>query len=140
MIIRPALQTEHKEILKISKQSPYTKDFSNSMMFSSEAAYAKGWIRVAVGDDGIIDGFTCFRVKKREPVTVLYFVGVRMERKRVGLGWWLVQDMMEFSPNKRLKLNVAKDNIAARAFYDRHGFWVDGDSLGGKGLALSKDF
>jgi ribosomal protein S18 acetylase RimI-like enzyme len=141
IIIRPGTLEDHKAILQISKQSKFTKDFSNQVMFSSPAAYEKGWIRV-VEEDGRIVGFTCFRVKKRDPEVVLYFVGVDKSQQGNGLGWKLIEDMMAFAPptHRKLYLNVGKDNEQARSFYEKHGFVVVDEALKGAGLKLRKDF
>jgi len=134
--IRPATIEEHKAIMAVAKQSPYTRDFSNHM-FSGEAAYEKGWIRVAVVGGRIV-GFTCVRHKVRAPETSLYFIGVDSEFHGRNVGTALLHDLMQQCPWPRIVLNVMKENEQALRFYDRHGFKVEGESLKGKGVALSK--
>ena len=138
-VVRKALPKEHKEILQVAKQSKYTKDFSNQVMFSSEAAYQKGWIQV-IEQEGVIRGFYCIREKVRAPETVLYFIGVDQEAKGHGLGKRLIEHIMANTRHRRLALNVNKQNEEARAFYERLGFTVAGESLGGEGLALFKEW
>ncbi|YP_009966446.1 acetyltransferase [Pseudomonas phage vB_PaeS_PAO1_Ab19] len=138
-IVRRATLDEHKAILQVAKQSKYTKDFSNQVMFSSPAAYEKGWICVAELD-GEIRGFYCIREKVRSPETVLYFIGVDQEAKGRGLGKQLIEHIMASTRHRRLALNVNKQNEEAQAFYQRLGFQVAGESLGGQGLALFKEW
>lgn len=145
LFFRAATLEEHKTLLQIAKQSKYTKDFSNAVMFSSPAAYEKGWIRVceAVNLDGKrVVGFTCCRVKKRVPEVVLYFVGVDRLAQRLGVGWRLLVDMMENAPptHRTLTLNVHKDNRQAIDFYTKHGFEATGTALKGEGIGLRKVF
>lgn len=138
-MIRTATPADHKAILQVAKQSKYTKDFSNQVMFSSDAAYEKGWIRV-LEMDGKIVGFTCIREKVRQPETVLYFIGVDGSAKGQGVGKKLIQDIIDRTKHRCLALNVAKANEEARAFYDRLGFTTVGESLKGTGLALKKEW
>lgn len=138
-MIRTATPDDHEAIFRVAKQSKYTKDFSNRVMFSSDAAYEKGWIRV-VEKDGKIVAFTCVREKVRQPEVVLYFIGIDPSAKRSGVGKALIEDIMHRTKHRRLALNVAKDNEEARAFYERLGFTVAGESLGGSGLALKKEW
>ncbi len=137
--IRTAVVEDHNEILKVAKQSKYTKDFSNTVMFSSPEAYAKGWIRVAE-EDGKVVGFTCIREKVRQPETVLYFITVDKDTKGKGVGKLLIQDIIDRTRHNTLALNVAKDNAEAKQFYDTLGFVVAGESLAGKGWALRKSW
>lgn len=139
MKIRTATKADHAAILLVAKQSKYTKDYSNSVMFSSDAAYEKGWIRV-VEEDGKIVSFTCVREKVRQPEVVLYFIGIDGTVKRKGHGKALIEDIMQRTKHRRLALNVSKDNEEARAFYERLGFTVVRESLGGTGLALRKEW
>lgn len=134
MIIRQARFDEHKAIFEIAKQSKYTRDFSNHI-FSGEAMYEKGWIRVydpKPRDGGsLIWGFTCVRHKVRTPVTELYFITVDKNMDRAGIGRALMEDLLEQSPHKRVQLNVMKENPAV-GFYDRLGCTRIGESMGGK--------
>jgi ribosomal protein S18 acetylase RimI-like enzyme len=104
-------------------------------MFSSEAAYKKGWITVATIGNEIV-GFVCVRHKVREPVTSLYFLGVIPRARRAGIGTALLRDLQERSPHRCVRLNVAKDNAPALTFWRKCGFVVVGDSLEGAGHAL----
>ncbi len=137
-MIRTATPADHKAILQVAKQSKYTKDFSNQVMFSSEAAYAKGWIRV-FEQDGKIVGFTCVREKVRQPEVVLYFIGIDEGAKGLGIGRRLIQDIMDRTKHRCMTLNVSKDN-SAKQFYDKLGFSVVGESLKGTGFALKKEW
>lgn len=138
-VIRQATVDDHKDILLVAKQSKYTKDFSNQVMFSSPAAYEKGWIQVAEVQGKIV-GFYCIREKVRSPETVLYFIGIDQEYKGFGTGKKLINHIIENTRHSRLALNVHKNNIEAQEFYERLGFQVAGTSLGGEGLALIKEW
>lgn len=139
---RVATPADHDDIFKVAKTSKYTRDFSNRMMFSSDAAYEKGWIRVATlaeGDRrGQIVGFTCVR-HKRNGKTMLYFVTVHPDLKGHGVGKDLLDDVMENSPHKTMELNVMKDNEAVK-FYERLGFTVVGDAMKGEAWRMEKDW
>lgn len=143
--IRDAVKaSDHAGILKLAKRSPYTKDFSNHM-FSGDAAYEKGWIRVVVrlapnNKDQVLYGFYCVRHKVRDPETSLYFIGVAPEAKRGGFGAVLIEDIKERSPHRRMILNVMNDNKEALAFYKRLGFTVGGPALKGKGVQLTLEW
>ena len=129
MKIRRSEILDHPYLLGISRQSKYTRDFSNSMMFSSAHAYNVGWISQAIEDDYRIPlGFTCIREKIRSPETVLYFIGVDAAHKGKGVGRALIQNIID------------TDNAEARAFYASLGFQEIGESLGGTGLALVKEW
>lgn len=141
LVFRPARHDEHAALCKLAKTSKYTKDFSNAVMFSSEAAYKKGWIRVVADGLGKPLGLTCRR-DKRDGTTVLYFVVVSPEARKSGLGWALIDDMMEVARQgqpRTLTLNVMKDNDAV-AFYKKHLFATVGDSLGGEAWAMQRVF
>lgn len=131
MMIRNLTPDDHKEAVRLAKTSPYTKDFSNRVMFSSDAAYAKGWIRGLLDTSGAISGFYCVRQKTRVPETMLYFIVVAPEARSRGVGKLLLDDMKARSPSGKIALNVMKENRAVQ-FYLREGFVVVGDSLGGK--------
>lgn len=119
--IADATQEDHAVLLGIARQSKWTKDFSNAVMFSSPAAYSKGWIRAAWSGAGVCLGFTCVRHKVRTPETVLYFIAVNQLDRRHGAGRALFEDLMERSPSGNVSFNVGKDNVEARAFYERIG-------------------
>ncbi len=128
--IGAASSAEHDKLLAIAKTSPYTKDFSNRVMFSSDAAYAKGWIRAAYLNGEPI-GFYCVRHKSRDDKeTALYFITVAPSYRDLNVGAILMEDLKAQSPRRHIRLNVAKDN-RAKSFYDSHGFVVTGEGLGG---------
>lgn len=139
MKLRVATPADHDEIVKVAKTSKYTRDFSNRVMFSSDAAYEKGWIRVAE-EDGKIVGFTCVRHKVRDPKTMLYFVTVLPEYRRKGVAFLLLEETMHASPHTTMELNVMKDNEAAISFYNRHGFRIAGEAMGGEAHRLEREF
>lgn len=136
---RQATILDHPDIVAIARLHPCTKDFSNAVMFSSEAAYLKGWIQVAEWEGQIV-GFTCRRDKVREPVTVLYFVGVHPDFKGTGIGWELIERMMECSPHTTLELNCSLENPRALAFYRHHGFAEIEPALKGTGVKMRREF
>jgi ribosomal protein S18 acetylase RimI-like enzyme len=122
---RVATEQDHEAIVLVTKLSPYTKDFSNQMMFSSAVSYAKGWMRVAVSRGEIV-GFTCRREKSRVNRTKLYFLGVREDHKRRGIGRALVDDMQQRLPPAKatIELSCALGNEAARLLYLGLGFRI----------------
>jgi ribosomal protein S18 acetylase RimI-like enzyme len=119
--IRVATKNDHKEICGIAKQSKYTNAYSN-MIFSGDGCYAQGRIRVATVGNKIV-GFTCFRNRKRNPATVLYFVGVDKAKQRLGVGKRLLSDLQKVSIGI-IEFKVATDNHLAKGFYDQLGFEV----------------
>ena len=138
LVLEEAGQDDHKELVAIAKTSPYTKDFSNALMFSSQAAYDKGWIMKASLDGGVV-GLTCVR-HKRNGVTMLYFVTVRPEHRSYGIGEKLLRWVMMRGPHDRMQLNVMKDNAKAVAFYLRLGFAVVGEAMKGQAHCMEKTF
>jgi ribosomal protein S18 acetylase RimI-like enzyme len=143
--IRDAVKaSDHKAILQLAKKSPYTKDFGNHM-FSGDAAYEKGWIRIVVAladnnKDQLLYAFYCVRHKVRDPETSLYFIGVDPLAKKGGFGRVLIEDIQDRSPHTRIVLNVMNDNKEALAFYERLGFTVGAPALKGKGVQLSLEW
>ena len=144
VLIRVANKEEHKGILELSKLSPYTKDFSNRLMFSSDASYGKGWIHVAAlikEEDGKdvskFIGFTCVRHKIREPVTTLYFIGIHPDWQRWGLGKAMLEKIMRAGPHNVMVLNVMKENQSAVQFYQKLHFRIFSDqTLKGHGFGM----
>ena len=121
-------RADHKLICKIARLSKYTKDFSN-MIFSGEDCYNSGRIRVAYRGKQLV-GFTCFRHRKRNPATVLYFIGVSTEIQGKGVGDALMEDLWEESIGI-IEFKVMKDNLAV-VFYGRRGFKKVGEAYEGK--------
>lgn len=131
--VRAGLPEEHKALCTLAREGgSYTRDFSN-MMFSGDAAYQKGWIRVAedIGD-GHLYGLTCVRHKVRTPVTELYFIVVSTASRSLGIGTLLLDDLKLVSPHHCIGLNCMKENEGALRFYKRHGFTIVADALGGQ--------
>lgn len=149
IFIRPAYHQDHKEIVALAKRSKYTSDFSNAVMFSSERAYDNGWIKVAEKleetangrlQSGPIVAFTCVRHKTRVPETVLYFVQVAEEYRSLRLGEIMLDEVMRTGPHKTMRLNVMKDNERAIKFYERLGFAIVGEAIGGNAVAMTKEY
>lgn len=136
---RTAREEEHAQLVRLAKTSQYTRDFSNRVMFSSERAYEKGWIRVAEVD-GEIAGFSCVRHSIRWPETVLYFIVVAEHMRSKGLGEAMIHDIMRHSPHKKMRLNVMVDNVRAVAFYQRMGFTIAGTAIGAAAYSMVKEF
>lgn len=145
MPIRVATRADHEAILRIAKQHPCTRDFSNHM-FSGDAAYEKGWIWVGYDCNPLTDyqeevwGFYCVRHKVRTPATSLYFIGVDERVRGRGAGARLLAHMEEHSPHPRVELNVANMNPRALSFYLARGYVIAGDALKGTGKALEKEW
>ncbi len=136
---RLATVEDHPDILAIAKTSKYTKDFGNRLMFSSDAAYEKGWILVAVDILEVIVGFTCVRHKVREPVTMLYFITITPKERDKKIGELLLDDVMRRGPHTCMALNVMKENRAV-SFYERLGFKIAGDAFGGEAYRMVKEW
>jgi len=130
---------DHEALVKLAKRSRYISAFGN-IMFSSPAAYEKGWIRKAVvAETDEIVGFTCVRHKTRQPETVLYFIMVKPEAQGRGVGRELMADLEEQTPHERIALKVEKDNSGAIAFYERLGYVVEStNEYGGRGVLMAK--
>lgn len=136
--IVPATRDMHNELQRIARTSKFTKDFG-SIMFSSEAAYEKGWIQVAVNaHTGKPGGFYCVRQKVRTPVTELYFITVEPELRDLGLGAMLLRHLEESSKLERVEFHVDKTNEAALRFYQRHGYIIIGEGIKGTAHRLQK--
>lgn len=134
--IRPATRADHEVLLAIAKSHKATRDFGH-IMFSGEQAYQKGWIRLAtLRDDTSVVGFTCVRHKIREPRTSLYYICIRPEARRMGVGQALLDDLIATSPHRCIELSCLKDNHEALSFYDKNGFVRTGEALKGKGWHL----
>lgn len=133
MLIRFANFSEHKKIVQVSKQSKFTRDFTNQI-FSGEEMYLRSWITIAEHRE--ILGFYCVRHKIKEPVTSLYFIGVDRNQKGIGVGFKLLEHMKVNSPHKVIELNCIKENEEALIFYDRNGFKIIGEGLKGLGWRL----
>jgi len=142
--IRPATKADHDRLAQIARSHRAGQGFTH-FMFSGDAAYEKGWIRVAVVDggdmDGDIVGFTCVRHKKREPKTMLYYIIVETWARRdskpgVRIGQALLDDLIATSPHRCIELSCLKDNAEALQFYAKNGFEQKGEALKGKGWHL----
>lgn len=138
LIVRPAAQEDHQRLLRIARTSPFTRDFG-SIMFSSPAAYRKGWIQVAEQGPGIV-GFTCVRHKVRQPKTVLYFIAVEPAVRGHRVGERLMRALEEHTPHRVIHLNVAHKNTEARRFYERLGYRVvRDDAISGTAWEMEKE-
>lgn len=129
----------HKELVALAKKSKYISSFS-SIMFSSEDAYRKGWIRAAVDKNGKVQGFTCVRHKIRTPETMLYFITTDPQLEGKGIGQKLMLDLEKQSPHTRISLKVMLDNKRAIAFYEKLGYQVGGPAYNGTGVLMFKDW
>jgi ribosomal protein S18 acetylase RimI-like enzyme len=87
---------------------------------------------------GKIVGFTCVRHKVRQPKTMLYYIIIAPDARRLGVGKVLLDDLIQQSPHRCIELSCLKDNAEALAFYAKHGFVQSGESLKGKGWHLEK--
>lgn len=121
--IRKASRRDHKRLVELARLSKFTRDFSNTQMFSSDNAYEKGWIRVATLGKDIV-AMTCVRHKVREPATVLYFLIVHPTVRGHGIGAVMLEDLESQTPHNLIKFNVNHQNPDARRFYARHGYRV----------------
>lgn len=120
---------DHKKICAVAKQSPYTRDFSN-IIFSGPDCYEAGRVIVMTRGENVL-GFVSFRPRKRDEVTVLYFVGVTKEERGKGLGQRLLDDLWQRTSQDWIELKVMKDNPAGD-FYLHRGFKTIGEAYEGK--------
>mgnify|MGYP006272337213 CR=1 FL=1 len=130
----------HKALVAMAKTSTYISSFG-SPMFSGDAAYDKGWVRMAVNaETDEILGFTCVRHKTRSPETMLYFIIVDPDKEGRGIGQRLMADLEEQTPHRRIALKVMKDNERAIEFYRKLGYVVESeDEYKGEGLLMAKE-
>ena len=129
MPVRAASISEHEKIMKVARQSKYTRDFSNHI-FSSEQNYNNGWIGVYKRKGGrTILGFICLRHAVRKKETVVYQLGVDEDSRRSGIGRELIEWAMHTSPYKVVSLNVDKENSEAIKFYRKIGFRKVGEGV-----------
>jgi len=133
--IRQADVIDHKLICKIAKESKYTNAYSN-FIFSGEDCYNSGRIRVAVTGK-IILGFSCFRHRKRNPATVLYFLGVTNKHQGGGVGNLLMEDLWDVSIGV-IEFKVMKDNEQAISFYRHRGFKKVGEAYNGTAWVMRR--
>jgi ribosomal protein S18 acetylase RimI-like enzyme len=124
MYIERAVSGQHKELMQIAKQTKWTKDFSNQMMFG--ACYERGWVLGAWEQEGgPIVGFACYRIKVRVHETTLYFVGVDAASRGRGVGTELIRTIMaNKAAHRTMVLKCAKDNLSAKKYYDGQAFSV----------------
>lgn len=134
LTIRVAKFNEHKTICAIARQHKFTRDFSN-MIFSGVECYDEERIRVAE-QDGAIVGFTCFRKRKRDSVTVLYFIAVDSAKAARGVGSRLLEEL-ERGASNGVELKVNKANPAVE-WYRKRGYGVEGEAYHGEGLVMRK--
>ena len=137
MIARVATIADKPQLRKMSKTDPLIDPF-NRPEYSNPSCYARGTIRVIVDELGTIAGFTCFNHKKREPVTVLYFLMVDPTFRRHGVGRLLMLDLIKNSPSMIIRLNCCKTNVGAIAFYRSLGFDIIGESLNNNAFLMEK--
>lgn len=102
------------------------------MIFSGDTCYEEGRIRVAYYR-GRLCGFSCGRLRKRDGVFVLYFVGVSERWRGNGIGSAILDSLWEYSDVVELK--VMKDNPAVR-LYLRRNFVKIGEAYGGTAWIL----
>ena len=114
---------DHKQILKLSKQSPYTKTLADVRYI--QEYYTNGWMFKAVKEESIV-GFACIRHCLRNPYTTIYYLGVEESCRGAGLGWRLVKAVEEASPHNELRLGIEETNQEGRLFWLALGFVASG--------------
>lgn len=121
MKVRAATLADRDEIIRISKQSKFTKGVSNPM-FMDTKSFEKGEVGVAVSATRGIVGFTAVHHLVRKPYTSLYYIGVDDRFRSRAVGERIVQWVIDSSPHGRIRLICELENPRAHAFYDRLGF------------------
>lgn len=124
MILRPGVyETDHKVLLKLARQSPYTKGFQDVRYV--QEYYTKGHILVAE-DAGELLGFVCLRHCVRQPWTTIYYLGVREDARGRKIGSKLTRYTADASPHAEIRLGVDESNAGGMAFWYRLGFQMTG--------------
>lgn len=151
MKIVKAVWAQHKEILKLSALSKFTKGFSGVGMGSVEDYYTRGWVSVML-EKGEVIGFLCMHHCVRKPVrkqgkelyytkfsalygrvhSSVYYVGTSYPRN--GVGTALLRHAMKTSPNELLELISEKENEQGLKFYKALGFKVVGEGANSGGV------
>lgn len=121
-VVRAAWE-DHKTLVKISRQSPYTKGFSDVRYV--QEYYTNGWVgklEVAKNQSKSILGFVLVRHCKREPWTTIYYAAVAQEERGKGLGVSLLDWVERETPHQQIRLGVDEANVGAERFWLRQGF------------------
>lgn len=120
-------EADHKALLKLAKQSPYTVGFAD-VRFIQEY-YSSGWIIKATLDEELV-GFACIRHCLKRPYTTVYYLGVAEGKRRMGVGDLIMTYIRCVTPHKELRLGVDESNKGGRDFWVRLGFKPIMDVLG----------
>ena len=132
MNIRNAIfKKDHENILAIAQAHPDITRFRDRYIFSTDQAYASGWIQVVETDYDEIVGFTCSRVLIRKPVTSLYFLCVAEKWRGKGLGTQLMDNLEKISNQdwscNSIRLKVTPTNTRAIEFFQKRGYAFEKD-------------
>lgn len=123
IVISLATWEDHKPILKLSKQSPYTKTLGDVRYI--QEYYAKGWMLKAE-QRGEIVAFACIRHCLRNPYTTIYYLGVTESCRGKGVGRRLEMEIENNSPHEEIRLGIEEDNKQGQAFWIALGFVASG--------------
>lgn len=129
--IRAATEADVPEIVRISKQSPYTKGVTNPRVVSPDTI-ARGEMGVAATKQGLI-AFVAVRHLVRKPWTTLHYIGVDERYRSQGIGERLVRWVMRNSPHGRIRLISEMSNPRSHGFYQRLGFELTGEGANRSG-------
>lgn len=119
--VRLATLEDLKEILKLSKQSEYTKKLSE-VRYLQEYIPRKEFAVFHTGMSGVQLGFVLIRNLVRKPYTSIYYMGTRVDVRGLGIGYRLLQWVEQQSPHKEIHLGVDEANIEGQAWWARQGF------------------
>lgn len=112
-------QKDHKEIIKLSKLSRFTKGFADVRYI--QEYYSNGWVGKATVSTELV-GFVCLRHCIKRPWTTIYYLGVVPSLARTGIGSRLVDWVWNTSPHPSLRLGIEATNADGLAFWTRQGF------------------
>lgn len=116
MRIVAANYSDHKELLKLARQSPYTKGFADVRYV--QEYYERDWILRTWN----MAAFACIRHCVRSPWTTIYYLGVAPEARGKGLGAAMVREISLRTPHGELRCGVDEANLEGQAFWKAMGF------------------
>lgn len=122
MSIRECRKEDFRNVLEIENAS-FSKPFSESLFKTFLAKFPRGF-RIAESRGGLV-GYSIIFPHQRDDTMVLISVAVDPDERRMKIGSTLLQDAITLAVDlgaKRMNLQVATENSAAKNLYSRFGF------------------